>query len=130
MLRRADHKGAERLDRALEGGPIPHDADTRLALAAAGALASGHSRNPARVQQTHDAMMVAFQRALTPVESRDDAGTSDGLEETELHRKEVLLPGGGKLIVSDLEEITDERLEETAQKMAEILERRSKDRQS
>lgn len=130
MLRRADIKGAERLERALEGGPIPHDADTRHALAAAGALTSGHSRNPARVQQTHDAMMAAFQRSLNPVETRDNAGTGDGLEETELHRQEVALPGGGQLVVSDLEEITPERLEETAQMMAEILARRSKDRQS
>lgn len=129
MLRRAD-KGAERLERALEGGPIPHDADTRHALAAAGSLAPGHSRNSARIQQTHDAMMAAFQRTLNPVETRDNAGTGDGLEETELHRQEVSLPGGGQLVVSDLEEITPERLEETAQIMAEILARRSKDRQS
>jgi hypothetical protein len=75
-------------------------------------------------------MMAAFQRTLNPVETRDNAGTGDGLEETELHRQEVSLPGGGQLVVSDLEEITPERLEETAQIMAEILARRSKDRQS
>ncbi|MEU5748265.1 hypothetical protein ABZ804_22335 [Streptomyces sp. NPDC047726] len=129
MLRRAD-QGSERLERALEGGPIPHDNDTRLALAAAGALMSGHTRNPARIQSTHDAMMAAFQRTLNPLESRDGAGSDDGLEETELHRQEVALPGGGKLVVSDLEEITPERLEATTQMMAEILARRARDLQS
>ncbi|MFJ4880093.1 hypothetical protein ACIP93_33465 [Streptomyces sp. NPDC088745] len=129
MLRRAD-KAAERLERALKGGPIPHDNDTRLSLAAAGALAPGHTRNPARIQQTHDAMMAVFQRTLNPLESREDAGTDDGLQEMELHRTEVALPGGGQLVVSDLEEITPERLEETAQAMAEILARRAKDHQS
>ncbi|MCG8971863.1 hypothetical protein [Streptomyces sp. CL12-4] len=127
MSRRADQ--AERLERALEGGPIPHDNDTRRALAAAGALAPGHHRNPTRVQQTHDAMMATFQRTLNPLETREDAGTSDGLDETPLHRQEVDLPGGGQLIVSDLEEITPERLE-AAQQMADILARRFKDRQS
>ncbi|MFI8206693.1 hypothetical protein [Streptomyces sp. NPDC085937] len=126
MLRRAD-KGSERLERALEGGPIPHDTDTRRALAAAGALAPGHIRSSERIQQTHDAMMTAFMRTLNPVESREDAGTDDGLEETDLHRTEVALPGGGQLVVSDIEEITPERLEETAQAMAKILERRAKD---
>lgn len=129
MLRRAD-KASERLERALEGGPIPHDADARRALAAAGALAPGHTRNPARIAQTHDAMMAAFQRTLNPLETRDDAGTDDGLEDVELHRTEVALPGGGQLVVSDLEEITPQRLEETAAALAEILARRAKDHQS
>ncbi|MEU9354967.1 hypothetical protein AB0D65_29230 [Streptomyces griseoloalbus] len=129
MLRRAD-KASERLERALEGGPIPHDTDTRRALAAAGALAPGHTRSPERIQQTHDVMMAAFMRALNPLETRDDAGTDDGLEQTELHRTEIELPGGGQLVVSDIEEITPERLEETAAAMAKILERRAKDHQS
>ncbi|MER6616385.1 hypothetical protein [Streptomyces xantholiticus] len=129
MLRRAD-KAGERLERALEGGPIPHNVETRRAIAAAGALAPGHTRNPARIQQTHDAMMAAFQRTLHPLETRDDAGTDDGLDEVELHRTEVALPGGGQLVVSDLEEITPERLEETAAALAEILARRAKDHQS
>lgn len=129
MLRRAD--GAERLERALEGGPIPHDGETRRLLAAAGTLAPGYTRDPARVQATEDAMMLAFDRAMKPLEQREDAGTGDGLEETELHREEVALPGGGRLVVSDLEHITPARLDEAAQMYAEILERRSsKDRQS
>ncbi|MFF9901202.1 hypothetical protein [Streptomyces longispororuber] len=128
MLRRHADKAAERLERALEGGPIPHDPDTRRALAAAGALAPGHIRNPARVQATHDAMMAAFRRGLNPPETREDAGSADGLDEPELHRTAVALPGGGELVVSDLEEITPERLEETAQALAEIL--RAKDHQS
>ncbi|WP_399554053.1 hypothetical protein [Streptomyces anulatus] len=127
MLRRSDIEG--RLERALEGGPLPHDAETRRCLAAAGALAPGHKRSQARIQATHDAMMLAFQRTLTPVESRSDAGTSDGLEEVELHRREVALPGGGSMIVSDLEEITADRLDETVDQIATALERRSKDRQ-
>jgi hypothetical protein len=129
MFRRAD-KAGERLERALDGGPIPHDTDTRRALAAAGSLAPGHTRSPERIQQTHDALMAAFQRTLNPLETRDDAGTDDGLEEPELHRTEISLPGGGQLVVSDLEEITPERLEQTAQAMAEILARRAKDHQS
>ncbi|SEE83689.1 hypothetical protein SAMN05216483_6720 [Streptomyces sp. 2131.1] len=129
MLQRAD-RGAERLERALEGGPIPHDSDTRRALAAAGGLTPGHGRNPARVQQTHDVMMAAFMRTLNPSEARDDAGTDDGLEEMELHRTEITLPDGGQLVVSDLEQITPERLEEAAQMAAEILARRAKDHHS
>ncbi|MFE6639499.1 hypothetical protein ACFVFT_38705 [Streptomyces tendae] len=129
MLRRAE-KASERLERALEGGPIPHDTDTRRSLAAAGALAPGHTRSPERIQQTHDALMAAFMRTLNPLETRDNAGTDDGLEQTELHRTEIELPDGGQLVVSDLEEITPERLEETAQAMAKILARRAKDHQS
>ncbi|MFF8399912.1 hypothetical protein [Streptomyces sp. NPDC016172] len=130
MLRRAD-KGAERLERALEGGPTPHDSDTRRALAAAGALAPGHTRNPARIEQTHDAMLAAFQRTLNPLETRDDAGSGDGLEETGLHRQEVELPGGGQLVLSDLEELTPERIAQASRMVAEILEQgSSKDHQS
>ncbi|MEU2968978.1 hypothetical protein ABZ687_28875 [Streptomyces ardesiacus] len=129
MLRRAD-KASERLERALEGGPIPHDTDTRRALAAAGALAPGNTRSPERIQQTHDALMTAFMRTLNPLETRDDAGTDDGLEQTELHRTEIELPDGGQLVISDIEEITPERMEETAQAMAKILARRAKDHQS
>ncbi|MFK0159098.1 hypothetical protein ACIQVK_44390 [Streptomyces sp. NPDC090493] len=129
MLRRAD-RGAERLERALEGGPIPHDSETRRSLAAAGGLAAGHGRSPARVEQTHDAMMSAFMRTLNPLETRDDAGTDDGLDQMELHRTEVSLPDGGQLVLSDLEEITPERLEEAAAMMAEIIARRAKDHHS
>ncbi|GAA2439064.1 hypothetical protein GCM10010421_31560 [Streptomyces glaucus] len=127
MLRRNADKPSERLERALEGGPIPHDADTRRALAAAGALAPGHVRSPARIQQTEDAMMAAFMRTLNPLESRDDAGTGDGLEETELYRTVIELPDGGEIIISDIEEITPDLLEESAELAAEILAHRSRD---
>ncbi|MET8717451.1 hypothetical protein ABZV52_30245 [Streptomyces sp. NPDC004735] len=109
---------------------MPHDAETRRLLAAAGALAPGHTRSPARVKATHDAMMLAFQRTLNPLETRADAGSEDGLEETELHRTEVALPGGGHLVVSDLEHISPDRLEAATQMYADILERRSRDHQS
>jgi hypothetical protein len=128
MFRRADE--SERLERALEGGPTPHDAETRRLLAAAGALAPGYTRDPARVQATEDAMLLAFDRTMNPLQTRDDAGTDDGLDETELHREEVALPGGGRMVISDLEEITPERLDEATQMYAAILARRSKDRQS
>ncbi|CAL9326790.1 hypothetical protein [Streptomyces sp. SudanB91_2054] len=128
MLRRAN--GSERLERALEGGPIPHDAETRRLMAAAGALAPGYTRDPARIQATEDAMMLAFERAMNPLKTRENAGTDDGLEETELHREEVALPGGGRMVVSDLEQITPDRLDEATQMYADILARKSKDRQS
>lgn len=118
-------KAGERLERALEGGPLPHDSETRRLLGAAGALAPGHTRSPARIQQTHDAMMLAFQRALNPVETRGNAGSSDGLDDVELHRKELALPGGGKMVVSDIEEISPEALEEAAEMYAAILEERA-----
>ncbi|MFI6142352.1 hypothetical protein ACIBCC_29700 [Streptomyces griseus] len=127
MLRRGDIEG--RIERALEGGPVPHDAETRRCLAIAGALAPAPGPSAARIQSTHDAMMLAFQRTLNPLESRADAGTGDGLEEMELHRREIELPGGGSMIVSDLEEITPDRLDETVDQIAAVLERRSKDRQ-
>ncbi|MFG2408723.1 hypothetical protein ACGFR8_31150 [Streptomyces brevispora] len=128
MLRRAD--GSERLERALDDGPVPHDAETRLLLAAAGALAPGYPRSASRVQATHDAMMLAFERTLNPLETRADAGSDDGLDETELHREEVVLPSGGRIVMSDLEHISPERLEEATQMYADILERRSRDHQS
>ncbi|CAM5234856.1 hypothetical protein [Streptomyces griseomycini] len=130
MLRRKADKTAKRLERALDGGPIPHDADARHALMAAGALAPGHVRSPERIKQTEDVMMAAFMRTLNPLESRDDAGTGDGLEETELHREVVELPDGAEIIISDLEEITPELLQESAGLVAEILARRAKDHQS
>lgn len=129
MFRRAE-QASERLERALDGGPIPHDPDTRSLLAAAGALAPAQTRDPARIAQTHDAMMAAFRRTLNPDAAREDAGTDDGLEQMELHRVEVDLPDGGQLVVSDLEEITPERLEEARAAMAEILARRTRDHQS
>ncbi|GAA5070338.1 hypothetical protein [Streptomyces similanensis] len=128
MLRRAD-QASERLERALEGGPIPHDPETRRALAAAGALAPGYRRDPARIQQTHDAMMAMFLRTLNPLQTREGAGADDGLD-VELHREEVALPDGGQLVVSDLEEITPERLEAATRQAAEILAHRSKDLRS
>jgi hypothetical protein len=128
MFGRADRE-AERLERALEGGPIPHDTETRRAMAAAGALAPGHTRSPERIQQAHDAMMAAFMRTLNPVETRDDAGTDDGLEDVGLHVEEISLPGGGELVVSDIEKITPERLQNLAAAMAEVIERRAKDHQ-
>lgn len=128
MLRRAD--GTERLERALSDGPVPHDSETRLLLAAAGALAPGQTRSTARVQATHDAMMLAFERTLNPLETRSDAGSDDGLEETELHREEVVLPGGSRMVISDLERISPDRLEEATQMYADILERRARDHQS
>ncbi|WP_344603743.1 hypothetical protein [Streptomyces glaucus] len=96
-------------------------------MAAAGALAPGHVRSPARIQQTEDAMMAAFMRTLNPLESRDDAGTGDGLEETELYRTVIELPDGGEIIISDIEEITPDLLEESAELAAEILAHRSRD---
>ncbi|MFJ4988713.1 hypothetical protein ACIP9H_33555 [Streptomyces sp. NPDC088732] len=94
----------------------------------AGALAGPTVRSSAaRTKQTQDAMLLAFRRSMNPQTSRDDAGSSDGLEETELHRQEAELPGGGRLVVSDIEEISPARLEEARSQFAAILERRSKD---
>jgi hypothetical protein len=76
-------------------------------------------------------MLAAFQRTLNPLETRDDAGSGDGLEETGLHRQEVELPGGGQLVLSDLEELTPERIAQASRMVAEILEQgSSKDHQS
>ncbi|MER7951998.1 hypothetical protein ABTY59_31870 [Streptomyces sp. NPDC096079] len=130
MFQRRADKAGERLERALEGGPLPHDAETRRAVAAAGALAPGYTRDPARIRQTHDAMMAVFMRTLNPLEARDDAGTDDGLDDLPLHRTEIELPGGGQVVISDLEELTPERVEETAAVMKEILARKAKDPQS
>ncbi|MFJ7004174.1 hypothetical protein ACIQU7_23430 [Streptomyces albidoflavus] len=126
MLRRTD-AAEQRVERALDGGPTPHDAAARRMLAAAGSLAPSHSRrNPARVQQTHDAMLAAFRRTLEPLASREDAGTGDGLEESDLHRTEVPLCDGTQLVVSDLEEITPDRLDA----LREILASRTRNHQS
>lgn len=129
MFGRADRE-AERLASALEGGPLPHDIETRRAMAAAGALAPGHTRSPERIQQAHDAMMAAFMRTLNPVETREDAGTDDGLDAMELHREEIELPNGANIVVSDIEEITPDRMVNLAEAMAQVMERRSKDHQA
>ncbi|MEU5978458.1 hypothetical protein [Streptomyces sp. NPDC047315] len=79
------------------------------------------------MKATEDAMMLAFERTLNPLKTRDDAGTGDGLEEPELHREEIALPGGGRLVMSDLEPITPDRVDEAAAMYAEILARKAKD---
>ncbi|MFH8466073.1 hypothetical protein [Streptomyces sp. NPDC017991] len=119
MSRRADQ--SERLERALDGGPIPHDEETQRMLAAAGSLRPGNRRNPARVRATKEAMLRAYEHAQHPPETRDDAGTDDGLDEPEIHRQEIDLPGGGHLVLTDIEAITPERAEKTAAHIARIL---------
>ncbi|MCX4976412.1 hypothetical protein [Streptomyces sp. NBC_00620] len=127
MSRRADQ--GESLERALDGGPVPHDEDTRQMLAGAGALQPGHQRSPARVQATKDAMLREYARAQNPPEAREDAGSGDGLDEPVIHREEVELPDGGQLFLADIEEITPERAETTAAHIARILESKERDRQ-
>ncbi|WP_435244673.1 hypothetical protein [Streptomyces sioyaensis] len=128
MSRRADQ--SERLERALDGGPIPHDEESRQMLAAAGALRPGYRRSPARVRATREAMLREYARAQNPQETREDAGTGDGLDEPEIHREEVELPGGGHLVLTDIEDITPERAEKTAARIAQILQSKERDRQS
>ncbi|WP_130340359.1 hypothetical protein [Streptomyces sp. BK022] len=120
-------EAADRLERALAGGPVPHDAETRRMLAAAGALAPDTTRSPARIKSTRDAMLNAFRRANAPVDTRQDAGTGDGLEEVRLHREETTLPGGGRLILSDMEEITPAQIDAAVEAHAAIA--RDKDHQ-
>ncbi|MFE3139600.1 hypothetical protein [Streptomyces scopuliridis] len=129
MSRRADQ--SESLERALNGGPIPHDEETRQMLSAAGALRPGYRRSPARVRATKEAMLREYERAQNPQETREDAGTGDGLDEPEIHRKEIELPGGGHLVLTDIEAITPERADKTAAHIARILQgSEERDRQS
>ncbi|WP_208874959.1 hypothetical protein [Streptomyces sp. PBH53] len=97
-------------------------------LAAAAALRPGYRRDPARVRATREAALREFRRAQEPQEVREDAGTNDGLDELEIHREEVELPGGGRLVLSDIEEITPERAEKAAAVIERILSR-ERDRQ-
>jgi hypothetical protein len=128
MSRRADQ--SERLERALEGGPTPHDEETRQMLAAAGALQPGYRRSPSGVRATKEAMLREFARAQNQQEAREDAGSSDGFDEPELHREEIELPDGGQLVLTDVEEITPERAAKTADRIARILNAKERDRQS
>lgn len=128
MSRRADQ--SERLERALEGGPIPHDEETRQMLAAAGALQPSRQRNPSTMRATRDAMLRAYKRAQSPQGSREDAGSGDGLGEPELHSEEIELPDGGQLVLRDIEAITPERAEKTAARIARILNSKERNRQS
>lgn len=128
MSRRADQ--SERLERALEGGPTPHDEETRQMLAAARALRPGNRRSPSRVRATREAMLREFARVQNPQEIREDAGSGDGLDEPELHREEIELPDGGQLILTDIEDITPERAEKTRARIASILNSKERDRQS
>ncbi|MGG2460099.1 hypothetical protein ACO0M4_09810 [Streptomyces sp. RGM 3693] len=99
-------------------------------LASAGALRPGYRRSPARVRGARDAMLREYLRAQNPQETRQDAGSDDGLEEPEIHREEMELPGGGHLVLTDIESITPERAERTAARIAEILRSKERDRQS
>ncbi|NEA53617.1 hypothetical protein G3I60_05455 [Streptomyces sp. SID13666] len=90
-------------------------------LAAAGTLQPDERRDPARVRAAKEAMLRAYAHAQNPPEARDDAGTDDGLEEPEIHRQEIDLPGGGQLVLSDIEAITPERAEATRARIARIL---------
>lgn len=128
MSRRADQSG--RLEGALEGGPIPHDEDSRQMLAAAGALQAGHQRSPSRVRAAREAMLREYARIQNPQETREDAGSGDGLDEPEIHRVEIELPDGGQLVLTDIESITPERAEKTADRIARILNSTERDRQS
>ncbi|WP_406730774.1 hypothetical protein [Streptomyces sp. NBC_01794] len=128
MSRRADQ--SESLERALDGGPVPHDEDTRQMLAAAGALEPGYRRSPARVRATKEAMLREYARAQNPQETREDAGSGDGLDEPEIHREEIELPDGGHLVLTDIEDITPERAEKMAAHVARVLESKERDRQS
>ncbi|GBQ03901.1 hypothetical protein SSP531S_53800 [Streptomyces spongiicola] len=128
MSRRADQSG--RLEGALEGGPIPHDEDTRQMLAAAGALQPGYVRSPSRVRSAKEAMLREYARTQNPQAARKDAGSGDGLDEPEIHRLEVELPDGGQLVLTDIEDITPERAEKTAGYIARILNSKERDHQS
>ncbi|WP_086825683.1 hypothetical protein [Streptomyces sp. NRRL B-24572] len=119
MLRRGDQ--SERLERALEGGPVPHDEETRRLLAAVGALRPGYRRDPARARATREAALREFERALNPQAVREDAGTNDGLDEPEIHQHEVELSDGGRLLLSDIEPITPERAERSREVIERIL---------
>jgi hypothetical protein len=99
-------------------------------LAAAGALQPGYQRSSARVGATKDAMLREFARAQNPPETREDAGSGDGLDEPVIHREEIELPDGGHLVLTDIESITPERAEATAAHIARILESKERDRQT
>lgn len=99
-------------------------------LAAAGALRPAYRRNPARVRAALDAALRERRRAQNPAESREDAGTGDGLDETQIHQEELELPDGGQLVLTDIEEITPERAEATAARIARLLKSRERDRLS
>ncbi|MFE0058632.1 hypothetical protein [Streptomyces sp. NPDC059003] len=99
-------------------------------LAAAGALRPGFRRSPSRVRSTREAMLREYARSQSPREAREDAGSGDGLDEPEVHREEIELPGGGHLVLTDIEAITPDRAEKTAARIAQILESRERDRQS
>lgn len=99
-------------------------------LAAAGALEPGYRRSPARVRATKEAMLREYARAQNPQETREDAGSGDGLDEPEIHREEIELPDGGHLVLTDIEDITPERAEKMAAHVARVLESKERDRQS
>jgi hypothetical protein len=97
-------------------------------LAAAGALQPGYQRSPARVRATKDAMLREFARAQNPPETREDAGSGDGLDQPVIHREQIELPDG-HLVLTDIENITPEQAETTAARIARILESKERDRQ-
>lgn len=90
-------------------------------LAVVGALQPDERRNPARVRSIKEAMLRAYEHAQQQPEAREDAGTDDGLDDVEIHRHEMDLPGGGHLVLTDIEEITPERAEKTAARISCIL---------
>jgi hypothetical protein len=110
-------KKAERLERALSGeGPSPHDDATRRLCAAAGALTPGPPVNAARRRAAIAAAVHAYRNEHEPTE---DAGSRDGLDDMEIHRYEVELPEGGRIVVSDIESLSQDRLEKMAKSVAD-----------
>ncbi|MEU6460362.1 hypothetical protein [Streptomyces sp. NPDC046976] len=75
-------------------------------------------------------MLREFARAQNSLEAREDAGSGDGLDEPVLHREEVELPDGGRLVLTDIEEITPERAERVAGRISRILNSKQRDHQS
>jgi hypothetical protein len=75
-------------------------------------------------------MLREYARTQNPPETREDAGSGDGLDEPEIHRVEVELPDGSQLVLTDIENITPDRAKKTAERIAGLLNSKERDHQS
>jgi len=116
-------ESADRFARQLDGVAAPsHDRRLQAMVRAAHALQPGEQLSRRAHERGKNAMLAAYRRALSPVESRENAGSRDDHGSAVApHVVQVITPNGLRVVMADLEEITPQRAAEIAKQAAELL---------
>ena len=109
-----------------EGEATVDDGQSAAERAAAAALRPGVQISASRRRHTISLAMREFHRGGRQSTPRDDAGSRDSLDNPGTSITEVPLHDGGRLVVSDIEPVTPDRLEETARAIAESMAQHAK----